>query len=65
MLRTGNKWEIDKKGEQLMEGIYPRLLHLCIPKEISDANQIDDWKKENVRMNEIANGKNKILKRTF
>ena len=63
MLRTGDKWHIDKQGGQLMEGIYPRLLQLCIPKEISNADEIDDWKKENARMNEIANGKNKILKR--
>ena len=63
MLRTGDEWVIDKKAEKIMEAIYPRILRLCVPKEISHYSELDNWSKENARMKEIAHGKGKIIKR--
>ena len=63
MLRTGNEWKIDKKAEQIMDAIYPKILQLCIPKTISCYEELAEWKVQSTRMSEIAAGKNKIIKR--
>ena len=47
MIRTNNTWHIDKKGEQVLEGIYPKMLKICAPKEISNADELDEWRKYN------------------
>ena len=64
MLRTNNTWQIDKKGEQVLEGIYPKMLKICAPNpNISSADELDEWKKHNDYMVELSNGgETKILK---
>ena len=64
LLRTNNTWQIDKKGEQILEGIYPKLLQLCAPKEISGYDELDEWKRQHNNMNELATyGEQRILKK--
>ena len=63
MLRTGDAWQIDKKGKQILEGIYPRMLKLCCPKQIKSPDELDNWKKHNDYMVELSRGgESKILK---
>ncbi len=64
MLRTNNTWQIDKKGEQVLAEIYPKMLKLCAPDpNISSTSELDNWKKHNDYMVELSNGgEGKILK---
>jgi len=63
MLRIKDSWEIDNRGEKLLEGIYPRMLKLCCPKQIKSPDELDEWKKHNDYMVELSTGgENKILK---
>ena len=63
MIRTNDTWQIDKRGEQVLEGIYPKMLKICAPQEISNANELDEWRKYNGYMVELSSGgEGKILK---
>lgn len=64
MVRTNDTWQIDKKGEQVLEGIYPKMLKICAPDpNISSVDELDEWKKYNDYMVELSNGgEGKILK---
>ncbi len=62
LLRIKDKWKIDKKAEKILEEIYPRIVRICAPKPIKSDKEIDGWKRQNARMNELANGRNKIIK---
>ena len=62
-IRTNNTWQIDKRGEEVLEGIYPKMLKICAPKEISNADELDEWRKYNGYMVELSSGgEGKILK---
>lgn len=64
LLRNDDTWEIDSKGRQIIETIYPEIVNVCAPKPISDIAELKKFKKQHVIMNTFANGGNKrIIKR--
>ena len=63
MLRTKNKWQVDRNAKMILEGIYPRVVQICVPKQMKDISELPRYQAENKRMIELANGKNKILKK--
>ena len=63
MLRTNDVWQIDRKGRKILEFIYPKMLQLCCPKQITSPDQLEEWSKYNKYMVELSNnGEGKILK---
>ena len=64
MLKTGGSWQIDKNGKKIIEGIFPRIIQLCIPPFVSSMEEMDNWRIKNGYMVELTNGgDNKIIKR--
>ena len=63
VLRTKDKWEIDKGAVEILEGIYPRVVQICAPKKMKDISEWKRYNKENNRMIELSKGKGKILKK--
>jgi len=62
MLRTDDSWVIDKKGKQIMEGIYPKVVELCVPPLTVNEKNFKEWETKNGYMVELTNGgKSKIL----
>lgn len=63
MIRTNDTWQIDRKGKQVLEHIYPKMLKICAPKKIASLDELDKWSKYNKYMIELSNnGEGKILK---
>ena len=62
LLREKNKWGIDNKGEKILDAVYPKVIELCIPNPADCEKNYGRWKLQNKRMNDLANGRGKIIK---
>ncbi len=64
LLRNDDTWEIDSKGEKIINTIYPKIVKACAPKPIKDETELKKFNEQHHRMNRFASGGDKrVIKR--
>ena len=64
LLRNDDTWEIDSKGEEIINTIYPKIVKACAPKPIKDETELKKFNEQHHRMNRFASGGDKrVIKR--